>query len=623
MADQLTDIFSQLNEPQIAAVQATEGPVLILAGAGSGKTKCLTHRLAHIVAEKKANLNEILAITFTNKSSQELGHRILKILGHSLSDWERNPSFAMRRHLPWVGTFHSVCVRLLRLEAENIGLSRNFTIFDSDDTLSLIRELIKEAGLDPKQYSPQAVRSIISGAKNEMLTPDAYAPYATGYFQQIALDIFRKYVTRLKELAAFDFDDLIAETVRLLENHPAIQQKYWQQFRYVMIDEYQDTNHAQYRLTRALVNSEKNNLCVVGDDFQSIYAWRGANFRNILNFQRDFPAAQVFKLEQNYRSTKTILKASGQVIARVKQRSEKKLWTDNEEGPPITVFEAHNAYAEADFIASEIRSLRSLKYSWSDCAALYRTNAQSRILEEIFLAEGIPYRLVGALRFYERKEVKDILCYLRLLTNPSDALALKRIVNIPPRGIGPKTLEAGGPKVQQFLNEMATLRQMLNGNQPSYIVEQILDATGYRKFIDDGTPEGEARVENIEELLNLSTEFERLEDFLEHVALVSDVDNFDGSADAVILMTLHSSKGLEFTSVFLTGLEEGLFPHLRSLDDEAEMDEERRLCYVGMTRARKRLYLTHARQRIIHGGITNTLPSRFIREIDESLLDRV
>ncbi|MEX0594619.1 MAG: UvrD-helicase domain-containing protein [Patescibacteria group bacterium] len=637
MSNTKDPIFADLNPAQCEAVKATEGPVLILAGAGSGKTKCLTHRLAFIVDQKRANLNEILAITFTNKASQELAERILKILGQPTSGFERNPNLAMRRLLPWVGTFHSICVRILRAEHEALGLSKSFTIFDSDDSLSLIKQILKTKNLDPKQYSPQAIRSIISGAKNELMTPSQYEPFAQGHFQTIALEVYRDYQKELGKLQALDFDDLIMRTVGLLQTQKnivggksplshlpvTIRDKYHQQFKYVMVDEYQDTNKAQYQLTRLLTNPKTNNLCVVGDDFQSIYAWRGANFQNILNFERDFTDTTVIKLEQNYRSTKTILSGADTIIKKVKKRSNKTIWTDNESGPPITVYEANNAYAEADFIATEIRTLRGLGYNWSDGAVLYRTNAQSRILEEIFLSEGIPYRLVGALRFYERKEVKDMLSYLRVLVNPADSHSLKRIINTPPRGIGPKTVEAGGEKVQLFLEAMKIIREKTANSLPVAMLQEILRFSKYQNFVDDGTEEGESRWENVEELLNLAQEFEKIEEFLEHVALVSDVDNFDRGADAVTLMTLHSSKGLEFTTVFLAGLEEGLMPHMRSLDNDAEMDEERRLCYVGMTRAKKRLYLTYARTRILHGGMNATLPSRFLGELDSSLVDRL
>lgn len=615
-------IFDGLNAAQAEAVRATEGPVLILAGAGSGKTKCLTHRLAYVVTEKKAELNQILAITFTNKAAGELATRILDILGITVHHG-KTTQFQIRRYLPWVGTFHSICVRLLRNEVTELGLSPTFTILDSDDTISLIKQICKKKNLDPKQYSAQAIRSIISNAKNELMTPDEFEPFAQGHFQEIAHEVYVEYQKELGKLSALDFDDLIFTTVRLLEKHPHVAKKYQQQFKYVMVDEYQDTNKAQYRLTRLLTNPQTNNLCVVGDDFQSIYGWRGANFHNILNFNRDFPKTTVVKLEQNYRSTQTIIDGAADIIAKVKRRSDKKIWTENTGGAPITVYEANNAYAEADFIVTESRSLRAMGSSWSDVAILYRTNAQSRVIEEVLLAEGVPYRLVGALRFYERKEVKDILAYLRYLRNENDTHSLARIVNVPPRGIGPKTFEKGGEKVQQFLSEMQLLREFVSQNTPTASLERLLQVTRYKEFLNDGAPEGEARMENVEELQNLSAEFETVEDFLEHVALVSDVDNFDPNADAVTLMTLHSSKGLEFTTVFLTGLEEGLFPHMRALEDDSEMDEERRLCYVGMTRARKRLYLTWARTRMIHGGMTSTVPSRFLSEIRPGLVDRI
>lgn len=615
-------IFDGLNAAQAEAVRATEGPVLILAGAGSGKTKCLTHRLAYIVQEKKANLNEILAITFTNKAAGELAVRILDILGVPIHHGKTS-QLQIRRYLPWVGTFHSICVRLLRNEATEFGLSPTFTILDSDDTISLIKQICKKKNLDPKQYSAQAIRSIISNAKNELMTPDEFEPFAQGHFQEIAHEIYVEYQKELNRLSALDFDDLIFTTVRMLEKNLKIAEKYQAQFKYVMVDEYQDTNKAQYKLTRLLTNPKTNNLCVVGDDFQSIYGWRGANFHNILNFNRDFSNTTVVKLEQNYRSTQTIIDGAADIIAKVKRRSDKKIWTENTGGAPITIYEANNAYAEADFIVTETRSLRAMGSSWSDSAILYRTNAQSRVIEEVLLAEGVPYRLVGALRFYERKEVKDILAYLRYLRNENDTQSLARIVNVPPRGIGPKTFEKGGEKVQQFLAEMQLLREFVSQNTPTASLERLLQVTRYKEFLNDGTPEGEGRMENVEELQNLSAEFETVEDFLEHVALVSDVDNFDPNADAVTLMTLHSSKGLEFTTVFLTGLEEGLFPHMRALEDDSEMDEERRLCYVGMTRARKRLYLTWARTRMIHGGMTSTIPSRFLSEIRPGLVDRV
>lgn len=615
-------ILAGLNPAQTEAVLAVDGPVLILAGAGSGKTKCLTHRLAYILQTKKLEENQILAISFTNKAAGELANRILRILGHQAQKLNRN-NLVVRRLLPWVGTFHSVCVRILRREAENIGLNKNFTIFDSDDVSSLIRQIIKDLNYDPKQITPSAVAGAISGAKNELLSPDQYSQFAQGFFQKVVLEVYRKYQKRLVELGALDFDDLIMRTVKMLQQFPEIKDRYQQQFRYIMVDEYQDTNHAQYILVSLLVDPKTDNICVVGDDYQAIYGWRGANFRNILNFHHDYPKAKIFKLEQNYRSTKTILEGANQIADKLKKKANKVLWTDNESGPPITVYQARNSFDEAEFVATEIQSLRRLGYSWNDFAVLHRTNAQSRVVEEIFLSQGIPYRLIGTVRFYERKEVKDLLSYLRVLVNPSDQHSLERIINVPPRGIGPKTLAKGGEKVESFLAGLAKIRSQIERLSPQQVLEEVINLADFRHFLNDGTVEGLSRLENVDELINLASEFEKLDEFLEHVALVSEVDNYDASSDAVTVMTLHASKGLEFTCVFLIGMEEGLFPHMRSLEDETEMDEERRLAYVGITRARKRLYLTFARSRIIHGLITDAIPSRFIAEIDESLLDRI
>ena len=619
----LNQSVRELNDAQQAAVEATEGPVLIYAGAGSGKTKCLTHRIAHTIDLNLAKPEDILAISFTNKAAGELSRRILHLLGQEQLLTTKNNQLAVRRFLPWVGTFHSICVRLLRLEAEKIGLSKNFSIYDTSDSQALVRQILKDMNLDTKQYHPSAILSVISSAKNELLSTAEFAPFVQCHFQSVALDVYKKYQAELTKVGGLDFDDLIMTTVKMLKTDEAIRQFYQSRFKYVLVDEYQDTNQAQYQLTKLLVNPQTKNICVVGDDFQSIYGWRGANFQNLLYFQKDFPGAQVFKLEQNYRSTKTILSGANHVIERVKKRSDKKLWTDNEQGPPITIYEASNAYDEAEFIAREVTTLKNINYQWNDFAVLYRTNAQSRVLEEIFLSEGVPYRLIGAVRFYERKEIKDMLSYFRYIFNPTDSVALNRIVNVPPRGIGPATLKKGGPKLDSFNDLIDQIRDRAANMTPLTLLEKIIEEVKYQKFLDDGSTEGEERWQNVEELLNLSSEFETSEEFLEHVALVSDVDNYDTNSNAVTLMTLHSSKGLEFTCVFLTGLEEGLFPHMRALEDESQMDEERRLCYVGMTRAKKRLYLTHARQRIIHGGLTNTISSRFLKEIDESLLDRV
>ncbi len=617
----VSDPLADLNPAQVEAVRATDGPVLIFAGAGSGKTRCLTSRFAYLLAQGLAKPDEILTVTFTNKAANELIGRLLPLTGYHPPPNSR--PYAWRTILPWVGTFHSLCVRILRRHAQELGLSPNFTIFDENDAVAIIKKILVGLDLDPKRYSPTAIKSVISGAKNELLTADQFAKYAEGHFQTIALEVYRRYQHQLVESGAFDFDDLIFATVRLLEQFPLIRSDYHHRFKYLMVDEYQDTNHAQYRLTALLVNPKQPNICVVGDDHQAIYQWRGANYRNILNFGRDFPQSKTFKLEQNYRSTKTILEAASSVIASVKGRSDKKLWTDNESGAPITVYEANDAFDEARFIVSEIRALRTLGYSWADFAVLYRTNAQSRILEEVMLSERLPYRLVGAVRFYERREVKDLVAYLRFILNPVDGLALNRIINVPPRGIGPKTLAKGGEKLDRFLAALALLRGGLGSISPREILERVIEAFKLADFWQDGTPEGESRWENVEELLNLALEFETVAELLEHVALVSDVDNYDRDFDAVTLMTLHSSKGLEFTVVFLSGMEEGILPHIRSLEAESELDEERRLCYVGFTRAKKRLYLTYARSRIIHGLLNATVPSRFLGELDERLTERL
>jgi len=615
------DVLVGLNPPQKEAVLATEGPVLIFAGAGAGKTKCLAHRLAYLVDQKKATLEQVLGITFTNKAAQELASRILRLLGLIGEEMEASPLIA-RRYLPWVGTFHSISVRLLRQRGAAVGVGERFTIFDEDDSLGLIKRILKDMNLDPKQYSPRAIKAIISNAKNELMSPQQFRPFASGPIQEAAVRVYEKYQPRLTEADALDFDDLIFLTVKLLKEDEETLRWCHQQFRYILIDEYQDTNQAQYRLASLLTDPKKRNICVVGDDHQAIYGWRGANYRNILNFERDFPAAQVFKLEQNYRSTQTILAAASQIIKPVRHRSEKGLWTANEAGAPVTIFTATNAWQEAEFIATEIQALYLAGRSWRHFAVLYRTNAQSRQLEEAFLNANIPYRLVGAARFYERKEIKDLLAYLRLLVNPLDSMALSRACNVPPRGIGPATLAKGGPKVEKFQQMVEQLKAKLT-ESPSEILLVIIEAAGFRQYLLDGTLEGEARWGNVEELVNVAAEYGSLEEFLEHVALVSEVDNFDRSSDAVTLMTLHASKGLEFTNVFIAGLEEGLFPHMRAIEDQGEMDEERRLMFVGMTRAKKRLYLTYARQRMSYGGLTGALPSRFLRELDDGLVERL
>lgn len=609
------DLLKGLNEEQIKAVQQIEGPVLIIAGAGSGKTRCLTHRIAYLICEKKIAPEQILAITFTNKAAGEMKGRMADIMGEK------------RVFLPWMGTFHSICVKILRQDGYLLGFNRNFSIYDEDDSVSTIKTVMKEAGIDTKQYAPQAVKSFISGAKNELMDPEEYQKYAQGHFQEIVLRVYKIYQTKLKSAQAMDFDDLIMLAVRLLENNPQVLEKYQKIFKYILIDEYQDTNQAQYILTKLLAKKYRN-ICAVGDDFQAIYGWRGANFRNLLNFEKDYPEAKVFKLERNYRSTQTILEVAQKVIEKNRHRTEKILWTKNDKGVPVTVFEARNGEDEAEFVGMEIEGLNKAGISLNEFAVLYRTNAQSRIMEETFLKFRIPYRLIGALRFYERKEIKDTIGYLRLLVNPDDEAAEKRVINTPPRGIGEKTIEQSkqgkeNPKITNFWKMIDNFRIASKNLSVDKLIDVIMLKTGYKDYIQDGTPEGETRWENIEELKNVASVAENLETFLEEVSLVSDVDNLDIDAGAVTLMTLHCAKGLEFPVVFIIGMEEGIFPHSRSLMDAEELEEERRLCYVGMTRAKKRLYLSHAFTRIVYGGIQANTRSRFLDDIPEELIDKI
>ena len=618
-------ILRDLNEKQIDAVITTEGPVLILAGAGSGKTKALTHRIAYLIKEKKVHPQNILAVTFTNKAAGEMKLRIDRLLGALRS---KKGTHEQIFQLPWMGTFHSVCAKILRKEIQNLGYRRSFVIYDEDESLLAIKHAMDDLEIDKKQYNPKTIKNFISGAKNELLTPRKYTPYARGHFGEIVVKVYEQYQKDLKTANALDFDDLIMKTVELFENPPAgghaILSRWQNLFRYILIDEYQDTNFAQYRLVKLLAEKYKN-ICVVGDDFQAIYGFRGANFRNILDFEKDYPKAKVIKMEQNYRSTKNIIAAAQKVIEKNILRSEKELWTENEEGLPATVYEAQNEIDETDFIRLEIEALRNF-HKLNDFVILYRTNAQSRILEEIFMQNQIPYRLVGALRFYERKEIKDISSYLKLVLNPDDKVSLKRILNVPPRGIGEKTskiLDKEHPKVKKFFEMMEYLREGSKKIKVPDLIDEITNTTGYKNWILDGTEEGEMRWENIEELKSVAQKAVNLEEFLEQVALISDIDNYDNSADAITLMTLHNAKGLEFPVVFIVGMEEGLFPHANSMFEPAELEEERRLCYVGMTRAQKRLYLTYATSRMLFGAVQSNQPSRFISEIPEELVERL
>jgi DNA helicase-2/ATP-dependent DNA helicase PcrA len=633
----IEDLFKGLNEEQKRAVETTEGPLLIQAGAGSGKTKTLTQRIAYIIASNKATSYNILAVTFTNKAAKEMRGRVATLLGERADN---------RGFMPYMGTFHGICVRLLRQDGESIGISRTFVIFDEQDRLTAIKQVSKQLKIDEKAFPPRVLSGLISSAKNDMVSADEYDQFAASPAQKTAALVFPIYEKALKDASALDFDDLIAKTVLMLKSKTEIRKKWQQQFRYIMIDEYQDTNTAQYQLVKLLTN-EHHNIAVVGDDWQSIYSWRQADFRNILNFEKDYKKTTVIKLEQNYRSTKNILEAAQAVITKNATRSDKKLWTNAENGMPVQIMNVSSERIEGESIIKKIRnSVDNGTYKYSDFAVLYRTNAQSRSIEESFVHYGIPYRVVGGVRFYDRKEIKDILAYLRVIFQPEDKVSFERIVNIPTRGIGTRSLQlffewqsanfrslysalaevqtcdALTPKAKAAFFELHSildaLRQVNETASVTGLIDSLLRRIDYLNFLSDGTIQGEARQENVKELLSVAEEYQDvgLDGFLEEVALISDLDsaNFDGQA--VTLMTLHAAKGLEFPVVFMIGLEESLFPHSRALYDQSEMEEERRLCYVGMTRARKELYMTYASQRLLYGGLQHNPPSRFLSEID-------
>ncbi len=634
------DLFVGLNSEQARAVQSTEGPLLILAGAGSGKTKTLTHRIAYLIATNKATPFNILAVTFTNKAAKEMRQRVAELLGQSADN---------RSFMPYMGTFHSICVRLLRQDGEHINIPKNFVIFDESDRVSAIKQASKQLKIDEKSYPAKSISSIISNAKNELLTPQDYLGLASGPLQKVAAQVFPIYQKILKDNNALDFDDLISKAVNLLQVNEQIRNKWRQQFRYVMIDEYQDTNAAQYKLVKLLTNQDKN-IAVVGDDFQSIYSWRGADFRNILNFEKDYPSATVIKLEQNYRSTQAILEAAQQVISRNKERSDKRLWTENGRGHEVTVLQVANERAEGEAIARRVQNARDARLrDYRDFAVLYRTNAQSRSIEETLIRYGIPYRIVGGQRFYDRKEIKDIMAYLRLIYQPEDRVSFERIVNVPTRGVGTKSVEnfyslsqANGwsleealtkvndhpkltPKAKKGLFELGemlrALRELSGELALPMLMDSLLKRLDYFNYLDDGTPQGESRAENVRELVSVTQSYQDLglDGFLEEMALISDIDSADFDNNAVTLMTMHAAKGLEFPVVFMIGMEESIFPHSRAFYDQNEMEEERRLCYVGMTRAREELYLSYASSRLLYGGLQHNPPSRFLSEIDAKL----
>ena len=638
----MQEILNGLNDKQYEAVVNTEGPVLVIAGAGSGKTKVLTHKIAYLIQEEKALPWNILAITFTNKAANEMKERIAMLVEENAKDI-------------WMGTFHSICVRILRKHIEKIGYDSSFVIFDTSDQKSLIKKCLKELQIDDKQISEKSVQAEISNAKNEMLEPDQYSLKAHGDFRREKIaNVYELYQKRLKENNSIDFDDIINFTIKIFQENPEIQNYYSSKFKYILVDEYQDTNKSQFTLVKMLAEVHQN-ITVVGDNDQGIYSFRGADISNILNFEKDFKGTKIIKLEQNYRCTGNILKAANAIIKNNETKYEKKLWTENEEGNLPTVYSADNEYDEASFIVEQISRLkREGNYKYSDFAVLYRMNTQSRAIEDILRREAIPYKMVGGLKFYERKEIKDIVSYLRLAQNTSDNLSLTRIINEPKRGIGKTSLdkitdlaiqnETSMYEVIKNADKYGLNRVFLNSRDFVDLIEEakikkdempisefiqyMLKKSGYIKALEDEkTIEAENRIENLEEFLTVAIEFEKeeaennLQNFLEGMTLSSDIDNLEESEESVTLMTLHSAKGLEFPVVFLVGMEEGIFPGYRSIGEPDEVEEERRLCYVGVTRAKENLFLTCSKMRTIFGSTSCNLPSRFLEEIPSDLLE--
>ncbi len=638
----MKEILQGLNNKQYEAVINTEGPCLIIAGAGSGKTKVLTHKIAYLIQEKNVLPWNILAITFTNKAANEMKERIANLVGDVAQDI-------------WMGTFHSICVRILRRFIDRIGFETSFIIFDTSDQRTMIKTCLKDLNIDDKMFTDRSVLSEISNAKNQMLEPEAYTAIANGDFRKEKIaTVYELYQKRLKENNAIDFDDIINYTIKILNENPDVLEYYANKFKYVLVDEYQDTNKAQFTLI-TLFASNYGNITVVGDSDQSIYAFRGADISNILNFERDFVNAKIIKLEQNYRCTGNILKAANSVIKNNETKYKKELWTENEQGNLPKVYSAENEYDEGSFIVEQINRLRREEYfKYSDFAILYRMNTQSRAIEDILRREDIPYKIVGGLKFYERKEIKDIISYLRLIQNPSDNLSLKRIINEPKRGIGKTSLDNiealanqneismyeiiknadqyGLNRVfansREFISVMEELRAKKDDLVISELIKQTLNKTGYTKALEDeNTIEAENRIENLEEFLTVAMEFEEesadngLSEFLEGITLSSDIDNMEDTEDTVTLMTLHSAKGLEFPAVFLVGMEEGIFPGYKSISEPKDLEEERRLCYVGITRAKQYLFLTCSKQRTIFGSTSCNPVSRFLKEIPADLLD--
>lgn len=657
----MNTILDNLNPRQLEAVTHFTGSLLVIAGAGSGKTRALTHRIAYLMREKGVSAWNILAVTFTNKAANEMKKRIGKLLGDGhpaeLDDFLGNNAPADgRAGLPTIGTFHSVCIRILRKHIHLFGYENAFVIYDDADQQILVKRILESMGLDIKKVTPKAVLNHISNAKNQLIPYTEYSQFASDYFSEKVAQIYPKYQKALQQNNALDFDDIIMKTVELFQQFPDILDFYQEKFKFISVDEYQDTNKAQYLLIKLLAQKYQN-ICVIGDADQSIYSWRGATIQNIMDFEKDYPNTKVVVLEQNYRSTQIILDASNTVIQKNMKRKEKKLWTDRQGGQKIRHWLADNERHEGELVAREIENLLvgSEYPHYNDFVVLYRTNAQSRVMEEVLLKHGIPYRIVGGIRFYQRKEIKDILAYLRVIQNPNDSVSLMRIINVPARKIGTKTLECiqefatrnnlslfsammlandvpelSGSKSEEINKFVKIIKELQGANaefKASGMIKLVLERSGYKKFIDDGSVEAEARLENIAELVSVAQKYEKLEPgmslsiFLEEVSLIADVDSIKEEDNAVTLMTVHSAKGLEFPHVFIAGLEEGIFPHNRSLLDRQELEEERRLMYVAMTRAMDNLYLLHARERTLYGESRVNAPSQFLEDIDAELVE--
>ncbi|MBT3864881.1 UvrD-helicase domain-containing protein [Candidatus Peregrinibacteria bacterium] len=656
-------ILKKLNEKQVDAVTTVDGALLVLAGAGSGKTRALTNRIAYMIQDRGVSPWNILAVTFTNKAANEMKARVSKLLsrggdagGDGSVRFKNNFADLRNEALPTIGTFHSICVRILRENIHLMDFERTFAIYDAADQQLLMKRLMEDAGIDSKKINPKAILGWISNAKNQLMGPATFGKHVDSNFAEKVAMLYGPYQDALRQNNALDFDDLIMKTVELFRGHEEVLKYYQDKFKYISVDEYQDTNHAQYVLIGLLAKKYRN-LCVIGDEDQSIYSWRGATVRNILDFEKDYPEAKVVFLEQNYRSTSVILDSSNAIISRNKNRKPKKLWTSQEGGEKVRHWLAHNERHEGELVANEINEILKSHESpdYNDFVVLYRTNAQSRVMEEVFLRYGIPYRIVGGVKFYARKEIKDMLAYLRVVQNPNDSVSLMRIINVPSRKIGAKTLEmvvAYGKRqnipffqalkevrsveglsdgkimdIEKFVELILRLQRANSEFAAAGVIKHVLEEAKYREFLDDGSSEGATRLENVVELISVASKYDSLEPgvslsvFLEEVSLIADIDTADDGDNAVTLMTVHSAKGLEYPVVFVAGLEEGVFPHSRSLMEAEQLEEERRLMYVAMTRAMERLYLMHARERMLYGESRVNAPSQFLNDIPEELVE--